>query len=94
MVYSIAALLFIVVANFAVERFGSAPARRATLVLTAGLPIIFAVGFAVKLARRDGLSATFGDPYLFLFSLLIGVATLATTATALLGRSLAQGKRR
>jgi hypothetical protein len=87
-------LIFIVAANFIAERFCPAPAKRITVVLTAGLPIIVAVALIAKFAHRDGLSATFEDAYFFLFLLLVGVGTLATTATALLGQSLAQGKRR
>jgi tellurite resistance protein TehA-like permease len=86
--YCIAALLVIFAANFVAEWIGSQLAKQLTLIVTAGSPFIFAVGLTVQQVRRSGAAATFHDPYFNVVLPLIGVAVLATTATALLGRAV------
>ena len=92
MAYIIALLIIVAAANFAAVRFGSSLAHRITLVVSAGSPIILGVGFSLWFAFRNGLSATFNDPYLPVFWMMVCGATLATSATALLVRGLASRK--
>lgn len=89
--YCIAALLIIFAANFVAESIGSRVAKQLTLIASAGLPFIFAVALTVQQVRRSGAAATFHDPYFYMVWPLVGVAALATTATALLGRSVRSG---
>jgi hypothetical protein len=84
----IIALLIIVAANYAAVRYGSALTKRITLVVSATLPIILGVGVTLWFVYGYGLSATLHDPHFSIFWLIAGGATLATTATALLGQGL------
>jgi hypothetical protein len=88
MEYCVVALLVIFATNFAAESLRSGIAKQLTLIATGGLPFIFALGLTVEQVRRSGASATFHDPYFYLVWPLVGVAVLATTATALLGRAV------
>jgi threonine/homoserine/homoserine lactone efflux protein len=86
------ALLVIVAANFVAVRFGSLRTKRTTLVVSAGLPVILGVIANLWFAYRNGFSTTLHDPHFAVFWMMVGGATLATTATALLGRGLAPRK--
>jgi hypothetical protein len=88
MEYCVVALLVIFAANFVAESIGSRMAKQLTLIATGGLPLVFAVGLTVEQVRRSGAAATFHDPYFYVVWPLVGVAVLATTAMALLGRAV------
>lgn len=89
--YVVASVLMIFAVNFAADRIGSATAKRLIFVLSAALPFIVTAAFTAQGVYRDGLSATFHDGYLYLLWLVTVIGALATTATALLRRSVSSG---
>jgi hypothetical protein len=87
MSHYVAALLLIGALNFGSRRFGPPGANKPVFLATAGMPIFLWIGLMAFLLFRDGVS-TLHDRYFSLLLMLVGGATMATAATALLGQAL------